>query len=75
MKCARNILCRAYFKDNIDSLGFRRPYAKMRLVWANQFRADRIAASDRLSHDTLSPATVALVVHATDFAFHRKIDN
>jgi hypothetical protein len=43
MKAAPGVLFGALFEDKIDMLRFRRPQAEMRFVWADQFRADRVA--------------------------------
>ena len=45
------IFFRAFFQYNIDILGFWRPNAKMRLVRADQFGADRISARSRGLHE------------------------
>ena len=35
MKCTFRIFVGAFFQDEIDIVGFRRPDAEMRLVWAD----------------------------------------
>ena len=50
MKCALRVFRRAFFQNKIDMLSLRRPNTKMRYIFANQFRANRIAAFCQRHH-------------------------
>ena len=75
MKCSLRIFLRALFQNKIDMLRFWRPDPEVRFLWPDQFGTDRITTFCELSHATFSPTSAPLVVHGSDFAFHRKIDN
>ena len=75
MKRSLRIFLRALFQNKIDMLRFWRPDPEVRFLWPDQFGTDRITTFCELSHATFSPTGGPLVVHESDFAFHRKIDN
>src|ERR1700731_3880403 len=72
MKAAPGVLFGALFEDKIDTLRFRRPQTEMRFGWADQFRADRVAA--RLPGKA-GRSAFALRFAQSDFSFHPKSDN
>ncbi len=54
MKCPLRVFRGALFEDKIDALRLWRPNTKMRLVFTNQFRSDRITAFCERHHVTLT---------------------
>src|SRR2546430_16373470 len=54
MKCSVRVFRRALFEDKINVLRLWRPNTKMRFVFANQFRSDRITAFCERHHVTLT---------------------
>lgn len=67
---------RTVFEDDIDTLRFGRPNAKVRFVRTDQFRSDRISAADaRLSHASLSFVSCGPALRFGDFSFFFNIDN
>jgi len=69
MKTALRIFLRAFFQDKIDIFSLRRPEPEMRLIWTNQFGADRVAAI------CARRSALSLCLLQSDFSFHPKIDN
>ena len=70
MKCSLWVLLRALFENNVDTLRFWRPNAEIRLVCAEQFRSDWIAAKlSGIGHASFSPTNRGLAVGFNDFSF------
>ena len=70
MKRSLGILDRALFENNVDTLRFWRPNAEIRLVCAEQFRSDWIAAKlSGIGHASFSPTNRGLAVGFNDFSF------
>src|SRR2546422_10513431 len=68
MEISLRLILRAAFQDNIQPFCFRRPDSKMRQVFPDQLRPDRVATLDSsLRHFT--PSTAAGLVVVLDFSF------
>src|SRR5258705_2346568 len=70
MKRSLRVLLRAFFENNIDMFRFRGPNAEVCFVYADQFRADGIAAKlSGIGHAGFSPLSRVTAVGFDDLAF------